>query len=93
MIRPHETGPLFLHCSAACTTARLSSIRRNGLPSPLWHRLRGQLRVHGFSTGAVEVTRDKKVVWEFADHAHFKAVCQVQVLDTPADSLRGEVLR
>jgi hypothetical protein len=40
-----------------------------------------------------EVTRDKKVVWEFADHARFKTVCQMQVLDVPADATKGEVLR
>ena len=40
-----------------------------------------------------EVTPDKKVVWEFADHARFKTVCQVQIIDTPADPLKGEVLR
>ena len=51
---------------------------------------------HGF-TGKqpmlFEVTPDKKVVWEFADHARFKTVCQVQILDTPADPLKGEVRR
>jgi S-formylglutathione hydrolase FrmB len=40
-----------------------------------------------------EVTPDKKVVWEFADHTRFKTVCQVQIIDTPADPLKGEVLR
>ena len=30
---------------------------------------------------AFEVTRDKKVVWEFADHAHFKTVNQIYLLD------------
>jgi|UniRef100_UPI0037847795 S-formylglutathione hydrolase FrmB len=51
---------------------------------------------HGF-TGKqpmlFEVTPDKKVVWEFADHTRFKTVCQVQIIDTPADPLKGEVLR
>jgi hypothetical protein len=51
---------------------------------------------HGF-TGKqpmlFEITSDKKVVWEFADHARFKTVCQVQIIDTPADPLKGEVLR
>lgn len=41
----------------------------------------------------IEVTPDKQVVWTFADHARFRTVCQVQVLDTPADATRGEVLR
>jgi len=40
-----------------------------------------------------EVTPEKNVVWEFADHGQFKTVCQVQILDTPADVLEGEVYR
>jgi hypothetical protein len=40
-----------------------------------------------------EVTRDKKVVWSFADHARFKTVNQIQVLDLPGDVTRGEILR
>ena len=51
---------------------------------------------HGFEGRqpmVFEVTRDKKVVWEFADHARFKTVCQIQMLDVPADATKGEVLR
>jgi len=33
---------------------------------------------------AFEVTRDKKVVWEFKDHARFKTVNQIYLLDLPA---------
>jgi hypothetical protein len=40
-----------------------------------------------------EVTRDKKVVWEFADHANFKTINQIQVLDVPGDVTKGEILR
>jgi hypothetical protein len=40
---------------------------------------------------AFEVTRDKKVVWEFADHAHFKTVNQIFVLD--ASEKGSELLR
>ena len=40
-----------------------------------------------------EITRDKKIVWEFADHAHFKCVNQIQLLDVPGDVTKGEVLR
>ena len=40
-----------------------------------------------------ELTPDKKVVWAFADHAHFKTINQIQVLDAPGDPARGEVLR
>jgi hypothetical protein len=51
---------------------------------------------HGFAGRQpmlFEVTPDKKVVWEFADHTRFKTVCQVQILDAPADPLKGEVWR
>ncbi len=51
---------------------------------------------HGFEGKqpmVFEVTPEKKVVWEFADHARFKTVCQMQVLDTPADVTKGEVHR
>jgi hypothetical protein len=42
---------------------------------------------------AFEVTPEKKVVWEFADHGRFKVVTYIQVLDAPADATKGEVLR
>jgi hypothetical protein len=41
----------------------------------------------------IEVTRDKKVVWQFADHEHFKTINQIQVLDVPGDATRGEIAR
>lgn len=41
----------------------------------------------------VEVTRDKKVVWQFRDDARFKTINQVQLLDIPGDVTRGEILR
>ncbi|HWA27054.1 MAG TPA: hypothetical protein VG734_15460 [Lacunisphaera sp.] len=40
-----------------------------------------------------ELTPDRKVVWEFADHAHFKTVNQIQLLDQPGDATKGEILR
>lgn len=40
-----------------------------------------------------ELTRDKKVVWQFADHAQFKTINQIQVLDVPGDVTKGEILR
>ena len=40
-----------------------------------------------------EVTRDKKVVWQFDDHAHFKTINQIQLLDVKGDVTRGEILR
>jgi hypothetical protein len=41
----------------------------------------------------LEVTPGKKVVWEFADHAHFKTINQIQSLDVPGDVTKGEILR
>lgn len=40
-----------------------------------------------------EVTQDKKLVWSFADHAQFKTVNQIQILDTPVDVIHGEIYR
>jgi len=40
-----------------------------------------------------EVTPDKRVVWEFSDHEHFKVINQIQLLDVPGDPTRGEILR
>lgn len=40
-----------------------------------------------------EVTRDKKVLWSFADHAHFKTINQIQLLDVPGDVTKGEIIR
>ncbi len=35
-----------------------------------------------------EITRDKKVVWQFEDHAHFKSINQIFVLDAEGSALR-----
>jgi hypothetical protein len=40
-----------------------------------------------------EITREKKIVWQFADHLHFKVINQVQLLDVPGDATQGEILR
>ena len=40
-----------------------------------------------------EITREKKIVWQFADHKQFKVVNQIQLLDVPGDVTRGEILR
>lgn len=40
-----------------------------------------------------EITPEKKIVWEFADHARFKTINQIQLLDVPGDPGRGEILR
>ena len=46
----------------------------------------GQL---GKAPHIIEVTRDKKVVWTFADHATMKTVSSIQILDVPGDALQG----
>jgi hypothetical protein len=40
-----------------------------------------------------EVTPDKRVVWQFADHEHFKTINQIQLLDVPGDPAKDEILR
>ena len=40
-----------------------------------------------------ELTPDKKVVWENADHTNFKVINQIQLLDVPGDVSNGEILR
>jgi hypothetical protein len=40
-----------------------------------------------------ELTRDKKVVWQFDNQAHFKTINQLQVLDVPGDVTKGEIIR
>jgi hypothetical protein len=51
---------------------------------------------HGF-TGKqpqfFEITRDKKIVWEFHDDQQFKTINQVQLLDVPGDVTKGEISR
>jgi hypothetical protein len=34
-----------------------------------------------------------KVVWQFADHTHFKSINQIQVVDVRGDPAHGEILR
>lgn len=36
----------------------------------------------------IEVTRDKKVVWQFEDHSQFKTINQIQILGLPGDPIR-----
>jgi hypothetical protein len=47
----------------------------------------------GKQAQVIEVTRDKKVVWEVADHAQFKTINQIMLLDVPGDVTKGEVMR
>jgi hypothetical protein len=46
----------------------------------------------GTQPQAFEVTRDKKVVWQFTD-PRFKTVNQIEVLDTPTDPMHGGLFR
>lgn len=47
----------------------------------------------GEQSQVIEVTRDKKVVGHFDDHAHFKTINQIQLLDVPGDVTKGEIHR
>lgn len=40
----------------------------------------------------IEVSRDKHVVWTFADHRTFRTLSSVQLLDVSGDATRGEIL-
>jgi hypothetical protein len=40
-----------------------------------------------------ELTPEKKIVWQFDDREHFKAMCQIQLLDVPGDPAKGEISR
>lgn len=40
-----------------------------------------------------EITRDKKLVWQFRDDANFKTVNQIMLLDVPGDVTKGEIIR
>jgi len=41
----------------------------------------------------VEITPDKKVVWQVDDATHFKTINQIQLLDVPGDVTKGEIHR
>ena len=47
----------------------------------------------GEQAQVIEVTRDKRVVWEVADHQQFKSINQIQLLDVPGDVTKGEIIR
>jgi hypothetical protein len=49
----------------------------------------GQL---GKAPHLIEVTRDKRVVWTFADHEAMKTISSVQILDVAGDAIAGTVL-
>ena len=39
----------------------------------------------------IEVTREKQVVWTFADHQTMRTISSIQLLDVPGNPLRGEI--
>jgi hypothetical protein len=47
----------------------------------------------GEQAQVLEVTPVKKVVWSVADHAKFKTINQIELLDVPGDVTKGEILR
>ena len=47
----------------------------------------------GEQAQVLEVTHDKKVVWQFNDHTHFKTINQIQVLDVAGDATKGQIFR
>jgi hypothetical protein len=46
----------------------------------------------GKAPHVIEVTPDKRVVWTFFDHATFRTISSVQMLDVPGDATRGEIV-
>ena len=47
----------------------------------------------GEQAQVLEVTHDKKVVWQFNDHTHFKTINQIQVLDVAGNVTQGQIFR
>ena len=45
----------------------------------------------GTAPHLIEVTRDKQVVWTFADHQTMKTISSVQLLDIPGDVTKGQI--
>jgi len=45
----------------------------------------------GKAPHVIEVTRDKKVVWTFADHETMTTISSIQLLDIPGDVVKGEI--
>jgi hypothetical protein len=40
----------------------------------------------------IEVTRDKQVIWTFADHRTMRTISSIQLLDVPGNALDGTIL-
>ena len=49
----------------------------------------GQL---GQGPHVIEVSRDKQVVWTYADHTAFRTISSLVLLDVPGDCTKGEIL-
>jgi hypothetical protein len=47
----------------------------------------------GEQPSVFELTRNKQIVWSLNDTNTFKAVSQIQLLDIPGDTTKGEILR
>ncbi|MCP4453622.1 MAG: hypothetical protein GY809_19350 [Planctomycetes bacterium] len=45
----------------------------------------------GKSSHIIEVTPDKKVVWQFFDHKTMRTVSSIQILDVPGDATKDEI--
>ena len=45
----------------------------------------------GKAPHVIEVTRDKQVVWTFADHQTMRTISSLQLLDVPGDATKGEI--
>jgi hypothetical protein len=48
-------------------------------------------RQFGTAPHVIELTRDKQVVWTFADHRAMRTISSIQLLDIPGDVTRGEI--
>jgi len=46
----------------------------------------------GEAPHVIEVTPGKKVAWTYANHADFRTISSIQLMDVPGDATRGEIL-
>ncbi len=46
----------------------------------------------GKAPHVIEVTRDKKVVWTFADHTTMRTISSIQLMDIPGNATMGEIV-
>jgi hypothetical protein len=45
----------------------------------------------GEAPHVIEVTRDRRVVWTYANHADFRTISSIQLIDVPGDATKGEI--